>query len=85
MMPRWLAVIFLVGVGAGLLAYAYRAYQIGELRAGTNLWRGVYRPNREDNPFAFRFFLALYFCGGIALCVWGLLALIGMAPPLRWR
>lgn len=85
MMPRWEAVIFLVSVGAGLLGYAYHGYQTGEVRAGANLWRGVYRPNREDNPLGFRFFLSLYFCGGIALCMWGLLALIGMAPALRWR
>lgn len=84
MMPRWLSVLFLVGIGAGLLAIAYRGYCNGELPAGS---KGLspYRPNRDDNPLAFRFFLALYFCGGLALCVWGLLELGGMAPPLRWR
>ncbi|HEU4619045.1 MAG TPA: hypothetical protein VFV10_13475 [Gammaproteobacteria bacterium] len=84
MMPRWLSVLFLIGAGAGVLAVAYRGYLRGELRAGANGFAGVYRPNRRDNPLAFHFFLLLYFCGGIALCVWGLLAMIGLAPPLRW-
>lgn len=34
----------------------------------------AFRPNRDDNPLAFRFFLALYYRGGMALAVWGLLA-----------
>jgi hypothetical protein len=84
MMPKWLAVPFLIGVGAAVLWVAYRGYQNGEVRAGSSFWR-VYRLNRVDNPFAFRFFLALYFCCGIALCVWGLLAMVGMAPSLRWH
>lgn len=84
MMPRWLGVLFLVGLGAGLLAVAYRGYCIGELPAGANLWR-AYRPTRADNPFPFHFFLVVYICAGIALCVLGLLAMIGMAPPLKWR
>lgn len=37
MMPRWEAVFLVVGVGAGLLEYAYRGYQTGEVRAGANL------------------------------------------------
>ncbi|HZW51377.1 MAG TPA: hypothetical protein VFF05_05930 [Rudaea sp.] len=45
----------------------------------------AYRPDRDENPVAFHFFFVLYVCGGIALCVWGLLELGGMAPPLRWR
>ena len=84
MMPHWLSVLFLLAVGTCLLAVSYNGYRIGELRAGTNFWR-VYRPNREDNPFAFHFFMSMYFCGGLALCVWGLLALLGMAPDLKWK
>jgi hypothetical protein len=59
-------------------------HRTGELPAGSRGLR-AYRPNRDDNPAAFRFFLALYFCAGMVLCVWGLLALVGLAPPLRWR
>ena len=50
--------------------------------AGTSFLR-VYRPSRTDNPLAFHYFLVLYFCAGMALAVWGLLILIGMAPPLK--
>lgn len=85
MMPHWLGVLFLIGAGAGVLAVAYRGYCIGELPAGANGLSGAYRPSRAENPLAFHFFLALYFCGGLALCVWGLLAMIGLAPPLEWR
>ena len=84
MMPHWLSVLFLLGVGTGLLAVAYHGYRVGELPAGANFWR-AYRPNREDNRLAFHFFLVLYGCVGLALCVWGLLALLGMAPDLKWR
>lgn len=81
MMPHWLSVLVLLAIGAGLLAVAHHGYVVGELRAGTNFLRGVYRPNREDNPLAFRFFLMLYFSAGLVLCVWGLLALLGMDKP----
>ncbi|MBS0437919.1 MAG: hypothetical protein JSS33_00765 [Proteobacteria bacterium] len=84
MMPGWLSILFLLGFGSGILAVAYNGWRSGELPAGSRGWRS-YRPNRDDNPIAFHLFLALYVCGGIALCVWGLLELGGMAPPLRWR
>jgi hypothetical protein len=45
----------------------------------------AYRPRRDDSPLAFNFFLALYFSGGMALAVWGLLILAGTAPPLKWQ
>ena len=77
-----LGALLLIAMGAGVLAVAWRGHGEGELPAGSNFFR-PYRPNRENNPFAFRFFLALYFCSGMALTVWGLLALVGMAPPLR--
>lgn len=83
-MPVWLGSLFLIGFGSGVLAVAWRGWQTGELPAGRRGF-SAYRPNREDNPFAFRFFFALYICAGIALVVWGLLVLIGMAPPLKLR
>jgi len=82
MMERWLSSLFLLGMGAGLLAIAYRGYKAGEVRAGNSLWR-LYTPNRWDNPIAFHFFLTLYFVSGLAMCVWGLLAMVGMASPMR--
>ncbi|MBD3815269.1 MAG: hypothetical protein IE913_02180 [Halothiobacillus sp.] len=84
MMPVWLGSLFLIGFGSGVLAVAYRGWQHGELPAGVNGFK-PYRPNREDNPLGFHFFFALYICAGIALVVWGLLALIGMAPPLKFQ
>jgi hypothetical protein len=85
MTPRWLTVIFLIGVGSVVLAIAYRGYHTGELPAGSNGFAAPYRPNRNDNPLAFHFFLILYGVAGISLCVWGLLAMIGLAPPIAWR
>ena len=54
-----------------------QGFLAGELPAGVAYFRARYRPNRADNPIAFHFFLALYFCGGVALVVWGILALFG--------
>lgn len=78
-----LGALFLIVMGAGVLAVAYNGYRVGELPAGPNFLRGTFRPNRADNPLAFHFFLVLYLCGGIAMVVWGLLIPFGMAPPLR--
>lgn len=82
MLPRWISVIVLLTIGTMLLMVTHRGYRSGEVRAGSSLGK-PYRPTRADNPIAFHFFLALYFSGGLALCVWGLLAMVGMAPPLR--
>ena len=67
-----------------MLAVGWRGYREGELPAGSNFFR-PYRPNRNDNPLAFHFFLALYYASGTTLAVWGLLALVGLAPPLPLR
>lgn len=79
MTPRWLSVLFLLGLGAGVLLITYRGYKVGQLPV-----RG-YNPTRDENPFGFRFSLLLYGLAGLALCMWGLLALLGMAPNLKWR
>jgi hypothetical protein len=67
-----------------LLVVARRGYVSGELPAGTAYLR-LYRPNRDDNPLAFYFHLALYACAGMGLLVWGILAMVGGAPALRLR
>ena len=84
MMARFASSAFLLGVGAALLRITLMGYRDGELRAGSGLLT-PYRPNRDDNPIGFQFYLGMYFCCGVGLCVWGLLTLIGMAPPLKWR
>jgi hypothetical protein len=66
--------------GVGILAVAYRANQVGEIPAGAGL--RPYRPTRTANPVAFHFFLTLYLCGGLALVVWAILALAGVAAPI---
>lgn len=83
-MTRTLGALFLIAMGSGVLAVAWRGYRDGELPAGSSFFK-PYRPNRDDNPLAFRFFLGLYYCGGTALAVWGLLALVGLAPELALR
>jgi hypothetical protein len=82
-LPQWLSAFVLLAFGSGILAVAWQGYRDGELPAGPNGLRGRWMPNRTANPVAFHFFLVLYFCGGMALAVWGLLALVGMAPPLK--
>jgi hypothetical protein len=79
-----LGALFLIAIGSGVLAVVYRGWRDGELPVGSKGLQ-AYRPNREDNPVAFYAFLVLYVCGGIALAVWGLLVLVGMAPPLKLR
>lgn len=83
-MPRVLGSILLIFFGSGLLAVAWQGHLAGVVRAGVAGWK-PFRPNRTDNPFAFRFYLALYFCAGMTLAVWGILALFGAAPALKLR
>ena len=78
-----LGCLLLVGLGSGVLVVAWRGWQAGELPAGPSFF-GTGRPTREDNPLAFHFFFVLYLCSGLALAVWGLLALVGMAAPPKW-
>jgi hypothetical protein len=81
---RVLSVVVLIAGGVALLVVARRGYVSGVLPAGTAYLR-PYRPTRDDNPLAFYFHLALYVCGGMALLVWGILALVGGAPALKLR
>lgn len=76
--------LFLILLGAGLLAVAWMGWRSGELPAGSQGWK-AWRPNRDDNPLAFHFFLLVYLCGGLALLVWGMMQLLGRAPPLPLR
>ena len=85
MLPPVVSGLFLLAMGGGVLTVAWHGYRAGVLSAGPNFFRGRYLPNRARNPVAFHFFLALYYSAGMALCVWGLLALAGLAPPLRLR
>lgn len=57
-MYRFLRSPFLIAVGALLLAVVLHGYRAGEVPAGVR-WLRPYGPNRDDNPIAFRFYLAL--------------------------
>jgi hypothetical protein len=84
-MGNLLSALFLVVIGSGVLAYAWHGYKAGEINAGSSGFLRAYRPSREENPFAYRFYLGLYFVAGMAMVVWGLLILTGGAPPLKLR
>jgi hypothetical protein len=73
--------VFLLVVGVGLLAVAYRAHHVGEIRAGLAGFK-PYRPTRAQRPGAFYFYLTLYICGGLVLLVWGVPVIAGVARPL---
>lgn len=83
-MPAWLGASFLIGVGLGALAVARQGWRRGELPAGS---RGLsaYRPRRDEQPAAFRFFLALYVAMGVAAVLYGLAMAAGAVPPLPLR
>jgi hypothetical protein len=82
-LPQTVSALVLLALGGGILAVVWHGYRDGVLPAGPNFLRGRWMPRRLDNPVAFHFFLILYFAAGMTLAVWGLLALVGMAPPLR--
>jgi hypothetical protein len=83
-MPRLVSAILLMLLGAGILAMAWRGHVKGEIPAGSSGFQ-AYRPNRIDQPLVYRIFLTLYFVGGMALEVWGILALFGAAPAIKLR
>jgi hypothetical protein len=68
-------------LGLGILVVAYRGHQAGEIRAGSAGFE-PYTPSRSDAPLAFHAYLVLYVCAGLALLVWGLFALLGLAKPM---
>ncbi len=82
-LPPFLSGMILLAIGGGVLGVAWHGYRVGMLPAGPNFFRGRYMPDRARSPVAFHFFLVLYYSAGMALCVWGLMALAGMAPPLQ--
>jgi hypothetical protein len=68
-------------LGLGILVVAYRGHQAGEIRAGSAGFER-YTPSRQDAPLAFHAHLLLYICAGLALLVWGVFALLGLAEPM---
>lgn len=68
-------------IGLGLLVVAYRGHRSGEIRAGSAGFK-PYTPSRDDSPLAFHCYLLLYIGSGLALLVWGVFALLGIAAPM---
>jgi hypothetical protein len=81
-MERFVGAAFVLFFGAGLVVYALRALQSGEVRAGPNFLQGVFTPTRDDNPGLFYLFALLYLCAGAALAGWGVLMAFGLAAPI---
>ena len=78
---EWRA-LMTTGLGAVLLVAAWRGHVTGRLRAGRSGFK-PFRPTREGNPLGFYFYLLLYTCIGAVLVVRGVLALVGLATPLK--
>jgi len=76
-----LTALLQIVIGFVLLALAYDGHRKGWIRAGSKGFR-PYRPSRDDSPFMFHFYMLVYLAGGLAMIVWGVLVLIGLAAPL---
>ena len=80
----WIAsTVVLLLLGSGTLFFAWRGHIAGELIT-TRFFR-MYRPNRQDNPFAFHFHLGLIVVAGTVEIVWGMLIFVGVLRPLPWH
>ena len=79
----WIAsTIALLALGIGILFVAWRGHISGELVAGG--FR-AYRPNRQDNPLGFYFYLGVLIVAGTFYTVWGIFIFMGLQRPLPWR
>jgi len=83
-MPAGIGALFLIAVGAGVLAVARQGWRRGELPAGARGF-SAYRPRRDSEPAAFYFFLVLYVVSGVAAIGYGVLMAFGAVPPLPLR
>jgi hypothetical protein len=83
-MYRLLSSTAVIALGIVVLVVVRHGWLAGEVPAGIAYFR-PYRPNRDENPVAFHFYVALYFVGGVALIVWGILALFGAVAPIPMR
>jgi len=83
-MGRIPSTIVLLAAGIAFLVAAWRGHVSGELVAGRSGFR-AYRPNRQDNPLGFYFYLSLYFGMGAIWILWGIFVFLGFLRPIRWR
>lgn len=80
-LPANVTALMQIVLGIALLAIAYDGHRNGQIRAGSAGFR-PYRPTRDGSPFMFHFYMLVYLAGGLALAVWGVLVLVGLAEPL---
>lgn len=72
--------LILMALGAILLIVALRGDRTGSLPAGANFFRPLI-VSRDENGATFHLLLILYGAAGMALEVWGILSIIGLAAP----
>jgi hypothetical protein len=82
MTGRIASTVLLLALGLLTLYAAWRAHISGEIVGGG--FRAN-RPNREDNPVGFYWYLGIYIVAGTAWTVWGMLILVGLLGPLPSR
>jgi hypothetical protein len=75
--------IAVLALGIGILFVAWRAHISGELVV-VRFFR-AYRPNRQDNPLGFYFYLGVLIVAGTFYTVWGIFIFMGLLRPLPWR
>jgi hypothetical protein len=75
-----IAALAILLLGAFLSLVALQGQRTGSLPAGANFVRPL-RVRRDENWGAFHLLLLLYGGSGLALEVWGVLAIVGLAPP----
>src|SRR5260221_12978627 len=78
MMARIPSTIVLLALGILTLFAAWRGHISGELVAGG--FRG-HRPNRQDNPRGFYFYLGIYLVAGTGLAICGMVIMLGVLWP----
>jgi hypothetical protein len=75
-----IAALAILLFGAILSLVALQGQRNGWLLAGAG-FTGPLRVRRDENWGAFHLLLALYGASGLALEVWGVLAIVGLASP----
>lgn len=74
--------LLLIALGAIVLVAVLKGSRSGSLPAGASFFRRL-TVVQDENPTAFHLLLLLYGAAGLALEVWGILAVIGLAEPPR--
>lgn len=75
--------IALLTLGIGTLFVAWRGHISGELIV-VRFFR-TYRPNRQDDPLGFYFYLGVLIVAGTFYTAWGIFVFMGLLRPIPWR